>query len=300
MKTKLPTADETPLVTAVILNWNRPDDTVACLDSLAAQNYPRLQTVVVDNGSTDDSVARIQAAHPGATLIAHGENSGFARGVNLGMARALADGAEYLFLLNNDTYLAADTVALLVAEADAGLVAPIIYYADAPTRVWSLGGQFNPWLLETTGSLRGTEDAGQWPDRLTVDFVPACALLIRRDVLAEIGHFDERFFIYYEDLDFCLRARQSGRRIQILTQAKLWHKVSLSSGGGDSPNERYWMGRSSVLYFRKHARWRQLPLILCWRLGSAVKTTWRLMAQKKWTAIRAYWRGLWDGLRERV
>lgn len=289
------------LIFAVTLNWNRPDDTIACLDSLAQQSYPNLRALVVDNGSSDDSIARIRAAHPETHLLAHGENSGFARGMNLGIGAALAQGAEFIFMLNNDTLLAPNAIAQLVAQMTPGvaLLAPIIYYADAPQRVWSLGGMLNPWLLETRENRRGEEDRGQWPERLDLDFVPACGLLAPRAIFETVGLFDERFFMYYEDLDYCLRVRRAGWRIQALTTAKMWHKVSLSSGGSDSPNERYWMARSSALYFRKHARLWQWPLIGFWRTGSALRTTMRLAQGRKWAALRAYWRGLGHGLRER-
>jgi GT2 family glycosyltransferase len=289
-----------PHVVAVVLNWNRPDDTIACLDSLAQQSHRQLRTVVVDNGSDDDSVARIVRAHPSVTLIAHPENSGFSRGINLGIREALAQGADYVFILNNDTTLATDALAVLVAGAGENPAAPIIYYAGAPRRVWSLGGRFNPWLLEVKGSLRGLEDRGQWPALITVDFVPACALLVPSQIFEEIGYFDERFFMYYEDLDFCLRLHHAGRPIRILTQAKVWHAVSRSSGGSDSRGERYWMARAGVLYFRKHARPWQWPLIGFWRLGSAVRTSVRLLRQRNRAGLGGYWRGLWAGMRQRT
>ncbi len=296
-------SEQQPLVYAVTLNWNRPDDTIACLRSLAAQTYPNLRTLVVDNGSTDDSLARIAAACPEALRLARGDNGGFARGMNLGIREALARGAAFVFILNNDTFLAEDAVARLVAAmrmtAVFAALAPIIYYADAPQRVWSVGGQINPWLLETRENLRGAIDEGQWTAVMERDFVPGCGLLLTRASLEKTRGFDERFFMYYEDLDFCLRIRETGQKIGVLPTAKMWHKVSLSSGGSDSPNERYWMARSSVLYFRKHARWWQWPLIGFWRLGSALRTTWRLGRAGQRGALRAYWRGLWHGVRER-
>lgn len=290
-----------PLIIAITLNWNRPDDTIACLDSLAQQTYPNLHALVVDNGSSDDSVTRIRAAYPNVTLLVHHENSGFARGMNLGIRAALAQGAAFLFLLNNDTLLAPDAIERLAQRQTPGmaLLAPIIYYADEPRRVWSLGGTLNRWLLETRGNQRGEEDRGQWPELLELDFAPACGLLVPAPIFQTVGLFDERFFMYYEDLDFCLRTRRAGWRICAVTTARMWHKVSLSSGGSDSPNERYWMARSSVLYFRRHARPWQWPLIAFWRMGSALRTSARLARRGRWAALRAYWRGLWHGLKER-
>ncbi|MEZ4644289.1 MAG: glycosyltransferase family 2 protein, partial [Chloroflexota bacterium] len=139
-----------PLVYAVTLNWNHPDDTIACVKSLTAQTYANLHVVVVDNGSCDESVTKIKSACPTAELIVRTDNGGFAKGMNAGIRHALKVGADFIFLANNDTYLAADTIAQLVntAQPNIGLIAPIIYYADDPQRVWSIGAMFNPWLLE--------------------------------------------------------------------------------------------------------------------------------------------------------
>jgi len=209
-------------------------------------------------------------------------------------------GAAFVLIVNNDTLLAADMVEKLwqVTQASQAVTAPIIYYAEEPQRVWSLGAQLQPWTLETVGSVRGKIDEGQWTAVLPCDFVPGCAMFFPRDALESVGLFDERFFMYYEDSDLCLRLRQEGWSILSVTGAKMWHKVAVSSGGSDSVNERYWMARSSVLFFSKHARLWQWPVILFWRTGSALRTTWRLWRQERREALRAYWRGLRDGLRE--
>lgn len=292
--------DHKPLIFAVTLNWNRPQDTIACLASLTQQTYPNLRLVVVDNGSEDDSVNQIQAAFPEIVVIASATNQGFARGMNAGIKYALAASAAYVFVLNNDILLAPDAVSQLVIASrdDIGLLAPIIYYADNPQQVWSVGGQIQPWTLETTGGARGQIDRGQWPDVIACDFVPGCAMLFSRVALEKVGLFDERFFMYYEDLDLCLRLRRAGYGIVTVTCSKMWHEVALSSGGDGSPNERYWMARSSILYFAKHARWWQWPTIVLWRTGSATRTMWRLFRQSKRVAVKRYWQGLYHGFRE--
>jgi GT2 family glycosyltransferase len=116
--------------------------------------------------------------------------------------------------------------------------------------------------------------------------------------LTEVGLFDERFFMYYEDFDLSLRAHQAGFKILLSPQAKVWHKVAVSSGGSDSPNERYWMARSSVLFFHKHVRGLRWLIVLPYRTGSAVKTVLRLMLRGRAESALAYLRGLRDGLAE--
>ena len=289
-----------PLVYAIILNWNRAKDTICCLNSLATQTYPNLKLVVAENGSTDDSISLISTAFPDVVLLKNPANLGFAAGMNAGIKFALQANADFVFILNNDTVLAPETVSQLVAYTDqnTGLVAPIIYYDSDPQRIWSLGGRINPWTLEVTHYSRNIIDTGQLPACITQDFVPGCAMLLSRTALERVGLFDEDFFMYYEDSDLCLRLRAEGFNILSVANAPMWHKVALSSGGGDSPNERYWMARSSLRFFAKHARWHQAPFIFIWRLASALKTTWRLLHGGKKAALKAYWKGLWHGVQE--
>lgn len=287
-----------PLVAIITLNWNRKDDTLEFLRSCASLTYPRLHTIVVDNGSSDGSPEAITAAYPAVEQLLNGANLGFAAGMNAGMRRACAQGADYIFLANNDTTLAPDALDRLVATAEehgAGMVAPAIYYASAPHRIWWLGGRLRPLLLE----IRRCErlPARHDPQPFHVDFITGCGMLVRRSVLERVGLFDERFFMYYEDSDYCLRAHRAAVRVLVEPRAAMYHKVAQSSGGSHSPNERYHMAKSSVQYFRKHARPWQWPLIWPYRAGSAVRTLLFLARSRRPDAARAYLRGLRDGAR---
>lgn len=291
--------ESAPLVYCLTLNWRRPAETVACLGSLAAQSYANLRLLVVDNGSGDGSVEVIRAACPAAEMIASATNLGFAGGANLGLRHALEQGADLVFLVNNDTRVAPDTLSELVRRLDdsVGILAPLIYYAQPPDLVWSAGGRVHPWTLETVGDVRGQRDRGQWRTPMERDFVTGCAMLLTRRLLETVGLFDERFFLYYEDSDLCRRARLAGWRILVVPTAKVWHSVARSSGGSDSPDERYWMARSSVTFFRKHARGAQWLAIAPWRAASAIRTSLRLLSAGNRAACAAYWRGLRDGCR---
>jgi GT2 family glycosyltransferase len=287
------------MVYAVTVNWNRPDDTLECLRTLAAQSYPALGLLVVDNGSTDDSVARIQAEFPQADLVASPENLGFAAGANLGLHRALGAGADMVFLINNDTLVDPEAVAVLAAHVrpDVGILAPLIYYAEEPTCIWSAGGMRGHWTLDLHGDDRGVVDTGQWRDPVARDFVTGCGMLLTRELVRRVGYFDERFFMYYEDSDLCLRAQGMGFKVLLVPASKMWHKVARSSGGSDAPEERYWMARSSVQFYRKHAQTTQWLAIVPWRIASALRTTLRLLQHGRPEACTAYWRGLRDGWR---
>lgn len=289
-----------PLIWSIVLNWNGPCETLQCLRSLEQQDYDNLQMLVVDNGSVDDSVSVIHSVFPRLKVLRNKTNLGFAAGANVGIRYALDQGADFVLILNNDLILGEDCVSKLVAQAKkgAGMVTAALYYSDDPDRLWSIGGQINLLNLEKTADARGQLDKGHLPEVLDRMFVPGGATLISRTVLKKVGLYDERFFLYYEDADYSLQAYRNGFKAVVATGAKMWHSVSTSSGGSDSPRERYWMARSSILYFHKNARWWQTPIIVVWRTLSALRTSARLVGKGRKESLSAYWRGIRDGLKE--
>jgi GT2 family glycosyltransferase len=288
---------KTAQVCAVVLNWNRREDTLACIASLLQSSYEPLRVLVCDNGSTDDTPAAVRTQFPSVEVLELGRNLGFAAGMNAGIRHALAAGAEQVLLLNNDTIVDQLMVERLVDHTvgDIGLIAPLIFYASQPDLIWSAGGLYSRWTLEQTHTLRGQRDRTDWPLVIERDFVPGCAVLLSRAMLEVVGLFDERFFMYYEDSDLCLRIQRAGFRLLLVPSARMWHKVAASSGGADSTAERYHMARSSVLFFRKHVGHWRWAIVAPYRLGSALKTFARLLARGRGVAAGAYWRGLRDG-----
>jgi GT2 family glycosyltransferase len=294
-----------PSVAIIITAWNQLEKTLACLESVVAQTYPHLQVILVDNGSAADFGATIAASFPAVTLIRNETNLGFAGGYNTGLRRALAEDSQLFFLLNNDTLLAPDCLAQLVtclqSQPDAGMATAKLYYAhrygDETPRIWSVGNRLHPLLLERTQGGDDQLDLGQWETVQKIDFAPFCGLLLRRKVVERVGWLDEQFFLYYEDMDYCLRVREAGFRLLLCPAARIWHDVSTSSGGRDSPLKRYWLAQSSGRYFRKHGwGWRML-FILPFRLGSALKTSGSYLRHRRWQLLQAYWSGLITGWR---
>lgn len=289
-------------VCVVMITWNQAQDTLECLETLAAQDYNPISIILVDNGSQDNTVERVREQCPDIEIIELPENIGAVRGYNVGFRRALERDCPYIYLINNDTLLAPDCISELVRDAesadDIGAVVPKIYYAAEPNQIWSLGATENPLNLETCRLGLNEIDEGQWSESRDIDDAPFCAVLFKKHVLEEVGLPDERFYFYYEDTDWCLRSRRAGYRLRLAPAAQMWHKVSASSGGSDTPRERYWMARSSVLYFRKHVRPLQSIVVIGWRTGSAIKTSIRLLRKRRVDSLGAYWQGLWHGLRE--
>ena len=229
--------DSNTRVSCILLNWNGWHDTVACLDALKQCTFPGLTVIVVDNGSTDDSIARIQAAHPDVLLLESKTNLGFAGGNNIGIRYALAHNADYVWLLNNDTEPAPDALSALVSKAltndRIGAVASICYYADAPSTVqaWA-GGQVNLWVGRSLNSTKPRVD--DWFDALN-----GASMLVVRTAIEDAGLLDEGFFLYWEDTEFCLRLRKKGWRLAAAPDSRVLHKVSASTGGDSLVLTRY-------------------------------------------------------------
>lgn len=290
-------------VAVIILNWNGRDYTLACLRSLQTVDYPDFEIVLVDNHSTDDSVAAIRAQFPNITLIETETNLGFVGGNNVGLRYAQEKSFDAALLLNNDTEVSPEFLRLLVNAAAAdpkiGIVGPSVYYFDEPETFWSAGGSID-WQNGTTAMVglnqRDTGQFGTVPR--PVDFVTGCALLIKMDVVEKIGPLDDRFFVYYEETEWCVRAARAGFRILHVPAAKIWHKISLQAREA-SPQVHYYMIRNRLLFLNvARAGWRpRLRTALDYArtlLSWAVKPKWRHKAPQRramWQAISDYRRG---------
>lgn len=296
---------ETPTakVSAVIVNWNLAHETVACVDSLLAAGLKPARIYLVDNGSADDSFAVLQARFSATIrLIRSSENLGFSGGNNLGIRAALNDGAEWVLLANNDTVVAEDFLTQLMAVAinmpSMGLLGPLILYYDEPARIWALGDRAVAGTLITRGVLRNAVAPPDLPAVEPVDYLTACGLLVRRDVFARIGLLDERFFMYAEDADFCRRAQAAGFHLACATRAKMWHKVSRSTGVYH-PQARHWRTCNQIRFYRRHSQGlAQLPqrlLLWCFTLARVIGLTLGDLRHGRRHLLGPTWRGWGEG-----
>jgi GT2 family glycosyltransferase len=286
-------------VSIVVLNWNGRDDTLECLESLRSVDYPYCEVIVVDNGSADGSVGAIAARFPEVKLIETGENLGYAGGNNAGINYVLGGDAEFLLLLNNDTKVDPELVSRLVSAArnypDAAFLSPKIYFYSEPTKIWFAGGK---WVEEKARFFHlgyGVSDAtNQFNAVVDVDYVCGCALFARTSVIRQIGLLDERFFLVFEDVDWCYRARKAGYRSLFVPDAFLWHKASSSFGGSTSPVISYFHSRNRLLWGRKHLSTGGF-LALCAAMYSELIPDFRFPAfatdskLRVWYAKKVYW-----------
>jgi GT2 family glycosyltransferase len=240
-----------PHVVTVVLNWNGRDDTLSCLQSLERLDWPCHETIVVDNGSSDGSIAAIEEEHPEVTTLATGRNLGFAEGNNVGLRAALAAGADYVLLLNNDTVVGTDLLRQLIAEAerrpDAAALCPLIYYLDPPDRIWYAGARFDARRGHNgrhTGY--GETDRGQYDRVREIGRATGAAMLVRRSVIEEVGLLDGDLFLQVEDVEWSLRMRRAGWRIFFVPAGKVWHRVSVTTGGEHAPATAYYEMRNTL------------------------------------------------------
>lgn len=243
-----------PRVAIIVLNWNHADDTLACLRSVMALSYPAIHSVVVDNGSTDDSVARINSTYPNIEVIQTGENLGYAGGNNLGIRHALAYGCDYVWLLNDDITVAPDSLSALLEVAreapDIAFLGPKVYMKEEPDRILSAGGPLaDGWQPQHIGI--GEIDSGQYDTIRDVDYLSGCAVLANACALESIGLLDEDFFAYHEDTEWCYRAKKAGWRVTFVPQARVWHPDTRRRDPASSL-VTYYAARNHLLFLRKH------------------------------------------------
>jgi len=220
-----------PKVFVVILNWNGLKDTLECLESVFKLDYPNFQVVVVDNASTDNSVAVIREYYSQVIMIENKENLGYTGGNNVAMRYAMQNGADYIWLLNNDTIIELDTLSKLVNIAESspevGIISPIIYYYDQPNTIQYCGSYID-WTnhtivyqkennLDVHNEFRNGKNVCLW----------GTALLIKSDVIRKIGYLNEKFYAYWEDTEYSIRSIKGGFKNLLHSNAKIFHKTPL-------------------------------------------------------------------------
>ena len=261
--------NEKPLVYIILINWNGLEDTLECLESLRKIAYPNFRVIVVDNGSKDNQAEIIKEKFPEIKLIKNKQNMGYVIANNQGIELALKRSADYILLLNNDTVVERNFLDILIKYAEqsknVGILSPKILYYDF-NKIWSVGGKILPGgITILTG--KGKDHNCYTTEVIETDFVSGCAMLIKRSVIETIGFLDPIYFAYFEDADFCLRAKNFGYKIVVIPKSVIYHKKSSSSGIRGSfrklsPLQYYLLTRNQILFIKKFSRWKIASIIV--------------------------------------
>ena len=275
------TDTELPKVGVVILNWNGIDDTVECLASVGQNTYPNTAIIVVDNNSQDDSDEVLSKNDGGYVYLRQNKNLGWAGGNNRGIEECVRQNCDFVFLLNNDCTVLPDTIEHLV-ECDRRH--PDVFSFIGST----VKNYYEPDKIDFAGSV--TNSGSRLPSKITHNEKPisqsdeadvsvsahvlGAAMFFRTGLLEEIGYIDERFFLNFDETDWCTRAHKRGRPCGVSTKSFVFHKVGRSLGSAASPLSVYFMTRNHFLYCEKHFGFRTIVRTLkesLWNFRSMAK-----------------------------
>jgi GT2 family glycosyltransferase len=286
---KVSSPDQYGLVCVVIVNWNGWANTFDCVHSLRALAYPRLEIVVVDNASYDNSEAKLRQAFPHITVLQTGVNLGYAGGNNLGIRWALARGADYIWILNNDTIVNPGALTALVDKINSdpqyAMCGSLLVYDHERERVQACGGARFNWATGTARYIGEGISPSRLPAVATVeaelDYVLGASLLVRQSFIETGGLLDERYFLYFEELDWAARL-QKGQKLGFAPRSIVYHKDGATIGK-NRPNwqmpaqkrfhSEYYLLRARFLFYRK-----QRPVLIpCVATATILSILWRLV-----------------------
>jgi hypothetical protein len=287
-------------VVIVILNWNSADDTLLAVESVLRMDYPNFHVLIVDNGSTDDSVEKLVKMEDGRVeLIRSAENLGFTGGCNLGFDWALEHGADYVWLLNSDAVTEVGTLTSLVGVAEAdptiGLVTPLIASLQEPSRMVYAGGFYNA-ESPSCNMTRDIETGKKWVTEHSKEvLLLGTALLVRVDLIRRIGKLDDGFFAYWEDIDFSMRGNRAGFRNAVDFTSAVSHSEKFPTDRPQDikPHFWYYVARNEIRFWKKYAGFRARLKPLWW--AYQLQLNHMNLANGAEASRQAILAGMWDG-----
>ena len=290
-------SQSSPAVGIVIVNHNLQETLRATLASCLQIDYPAFSIMVVDNASTDGSLEMVRRDFPQVHLIANPVGLGYAQGASQGM-EYLAARHSYLLSLSNDVTVAPDILTRMVAAAEAdpkiGVIGSKVYFYDRPEVIWHAGAHIHPWHGHSYHYGWERRDAPRYDRVRECDYVTGCGYFLRSALACRLGFLKSDLVFYFEDADFCYRARALGYKVVYLPTAKVWHKTATTLSKNRGLQLRY--GTRNNLYLLQHHRvgplypgclWTHLlavcPLKMAFYLGIG-----------RWKNARGIWRGIQD------
>jgi hypothetical protein len=249
-----------PYVFIILVNYNGFEDTVECIKSIKKNEYKNYKIIVVDNASTDLSggkLLRLYEKDEKVHVLESHCNGGFSAGNNIGIHYAKKNGADYVMLLNNDTSVDRHFLSEIVNVAISGdkpaiYTGKILYYYE-PEKIWYAGGLYSKWKGTASHIGVGQVDNGQFETKRSIDFCCGCYLFMNINLFNKLGELSEEFYLYSEDVDYSLRAKENGIQIIYCPQSFIYHKISAATSQ-ISDVVQYYMVRNRFLVIKKHHR----------------------------------------------
>ena len=266
-----------PKVFVLVLSYNGVKWLTDCLPSVLAMDYPNFETVVIDNGSTDNTQTFLRENFPQVQVVTLQPNRGYAGGFDAGLEYAAQRGADYFLVMNNDTEIHPQALTALVetaqAHGQAGFVTGKVYFFDRRDVIQSVGKNEDPitWIGRHIGYEE--KDAGQYDEVTERLFVDDIYTLVNRKMYDELGGYDVQFYLHCEEFDWQLRAKKAGWKIFYTPHAKLWHRGSVTTGGMGSAINNFFLERSRIIAIAKHGTLRRLLRYVFW---STTQSLYRL------------------------
>lgn len=244
-------------VSIILLNYKGTKDTLECVESLEKIKYDNFDIIIVDNDSPDDSYEvlkeKLDSKH---ILIKSEDNGGFAKGNNIGIEYAMKNNSDFVLLLNNDTLVEEDFLNEMLEcykrHKDAGIIGCKILYESKRDLIWYGGGEIN--LKRFYGLHYGEreKDSEEFNVEKEVTFSTGCVMLIPAEVIRKAGYLPKEYFLYYEDVDYCMKVQEAGYKIYYCPKSVVYHKVSASTGGEESPFAVKWNTRNRIIFMNKY------------------------------------------------
>lgn len=291
----------TPSVSVIVLTWNNKADTLECLESLYQLDYANYCLVVVDNGSIDGTVEAVLNRFPDVQVIENGQNLGYAEGNNVGIRYALNQEADYILILNNDTVVDPTILQELVSVAQmhpqSAVFCPKIYCYSPPTTMMFAGAKWDSEKALFRYKGLGEPDNGEANTLSETDVGSGCALFFRSEIIPDIGLFDPRFFLLWEETDWCCRVKNRGFSLLFVPSARVWHKISRSFEGQEQGAQyQYYFMRNRLLWIEKNLTGKEKAsaLIRClretyWQILLAKRKSWLFLKDERLRATLKGW-----------
>lgn len=282
-----------PLVFIVILNFNSYTETLRCLDSALNIDYDNYKVIVVDNNSSDNSVEVLSQSTINFTLLTNTTNLGYAHGNNIGIEYALKHNPDYLCILNNDVEVEKDFLTKIISYMEinktVGIAGPCICDFNERDKIQSMGANINLFTGLAQAKGKNVAYSSLTDKTLSVDYLGGACFVARIEVFKEIGLIPEMYFLFFEETEFCLKAKRAGFDLICVTDSKIYHKQSatISKYKGLS---YFFLNRNRIVFMRRNAKFYHKIIFSVYIL---IETLGRMVIKKEPISIfKTYLAGL--------